>query len=129
MKALKITLLVVLIFAAGFAAGVVTTRIAVRHFVQRAIAQPGLIRERVERNLDRRLSLDADQKKQVHDILVDTQSQIRTLREQARPQFTGILSNAEEQISAVLTPEQQKQFERYLAERRQILQPKEETHP
>ena len=54
MKTFKLIVLIGLIFCAGFLAGIVTTRIAVRHFIQRAIAQPELVRERIERGLDRR---------------------------------------------------------------------------
>jgi len=46
------------------------------------------------------------------------------LRQQVRPEFTNIVSDAQKEISAVLTPEQEKRFERYRAERQQFFQPK-----
>ena len=124
MKTFKLIVLIGLIFCAGFLAGVVTTRIAVWHFIQRAIAQPDLVRERIERGLDRRLGLDAEQQKQLHEILLDAHTQINSLRQQYQPQFAGIISGTQEKISAILTPEQQKRFERYRDEHREIFRPR-----
>lgn len=124
MKTLKIVLLIALIFVAGFAAGVVTTRLVVRHFIQRAIAHPELVRAWLERGLDRRLRLDAGQQRQAHDILIDAHAQINALREQVRPQFSEIVTNTQEKISAILTPEQQKLFDSFRAEHREIFQPR-----
>jgi hypothetical protein len=124
MKTFKLIALITLIFAAGFAAGIVATRIAVRHFIQRAIAHPELVRERIERGLDRRLGLDTEQQRQAHEILLDAHTQIDALRQQVQPEFTGIISNTQEKISAILTPEQQKLFERYRAEHSEIFRPR-----
>jgi hypothetical protein len=122
MKTLKLTLLIALIFGAGVAAGVVSTRLVVRHFIQRAIAQPDLARAYLERGLDRRLRLDAEQQKQAHEILLDAHAQIKALRQQFQPEFAGIISNTQGKISAILTPEQQKLFERYRAEHQEIFE-------
>ncbi|MEI9963216.1 MAG: hypothetical protein WDM76_19510 [Limisphaerales bacterium] len=65
------------------------------------------MRERIEHNLHRRLRLNADQQKQIHGILLDAHTQIKTLRQQFQPEFNGIISNAQAQISVLLTPEQQ----------------------
>jgi hypothetical protein len=124
MKTFKLIVLIGLIFAAGFLGGVVTTRIAVRHFIQRAIAHPELVREWIERGLDRRLKLDTEQQTQVHEILLDAHTHISDLHQQYQPQFAGIIGSAQEKISAILTPEQQKQFERYREEHREIFRPK-----
>jgi hypothetical protein len=124
MKTFKLIVLIALIFVAGFAAGVVTTRVVVRHFIQRAIAQPELVRNWFERSLDRRLDLDGEQQKQAHEILLDTHTQIKGLRQQFQPEFYGIISNASGKLSAILTPEQQKLFNNYRAEHREIFQPR-----
>jgi hypothetical protein len=124
MKTFKLIVLIGLIFCAGFLAGIVTTRIVVRQFIQRAIAQPELVRERIEQGLDRRLGLDVEQQKQLHEILLDAHTQLSSLREQYQPQFAGIISNAQEKISAMLTPEQEKRFERYRDEHREFFRPR-----
>jgi hypothetical protein len=122
MKTLKLILLIALIFVAGFAAGVVTTRLVVRHIIQRALAQPDFAREYLERGLDRRLGLDAEQQRQAHEILLDAHTQIKALRQQFQPEFCGIVTNTQMKISAILTPEQQELFERFRAEHREIFQ-------
>lgn len=122
MKKMKPILLVVLIFVAGFAAGVVTTRLAVRRFVQRAITQPDLMREKIERDLGRKLQLDAAQRESVQKILAGTQARIKALRREVQPQFAGVIQDAANEISAVLTPEQRERFEKFRAENAQILQ-------
>jgi len=124
MKAIKLIVLIALIFVAGFAAGVVTTRLVVRHFIQRALTQPEFAREYVERSLDRRLHLDAQQQNQVHEILLDSHSQIKELRRQFQPEFSGIVTNTQARISAILTPEQEELFGRYRAEHREIFPPR-----
>ncbi len=103
MKTLKLIVLIALIFRGGFAAGVVTTRMVVRHFVQRAITQPDLVRTWIERGLDRRLQLNPEQQKQAHEILLDAHLQMKALRQQFQPEFVGIISNAQGRISAILT--------------------------
>ena len=112
MKRLKVWLLLGLIFAAGFISGVVCTRVVVRHIVSRAIEHPELVRIRIERYLSRKLDLDADQRRQVSAILMESQTRLRDVRQSVQPQFQEIFSNAEEQVSALLTPAQREQFKK-----------------
>ncbi|HLP77832.1 MAG TPA: hypothetical protein VK327_13045, partial [Candidatus Paceibacterota bacterium] len=81
MKRFKVWLLLVLVFLAGFAGGMVVTRGMVRHFVRNAIANPDVVRNRIERDINRKLRLDARQRKEVHQILVESHRQIRDLRQ------------------------------------------------
>lgn len=123
MKKLKPLLLVLLIFVAGFAAGVVTTRIAVRRFVQRAIAQPELLREKIAQDLTRKLRLDAGQQEKVQQILAAAHARIQAARQEAQPQFLGAVRDAAVEINAVLTPEQREQFAQYRAANRRFFAP------
>ena len=123
MKALKLSLLVALIFLAGVATGVVGTRIAIRHWVSSAIQRPEKVQMLLERNLSRRLHLDARQRVEVHRILTEARGQLRDLRQEYRPQHVAIITNTEAQISAILTPEQQARFKRMQRENRRYLQP------
>jgi cell division protein FtsL len=115
MKKLKPLLLVLLIFVAGFAAGVVTTRVAVRRFVQRAIAQPELMREKIQQDLTRKLQLDAGQQDKVKKILATAHARIQAARQEVQPQFIGAVRDAAGEINAVLTPEQRERFAQYRA--------------
>ena len=121
MKALKISLLVGLIFLAGVAVGVVGTRVAIRHWMRTAIQRPETVQTLVERRLKWRLRLDATQQAQVHEILTGTREQFAELRREYRPQVMVIVSNADAQISAVLTPAQQQRYERFKEENRALL--------
>src|SRR6266567_3750910 len=102
MKTLKVILVLTLVFLAGAAGGVVATRVAIRHFVARAIADPDMVRERVERQLVRKLNLDRAQRVQTAAALRQAHEQLKALRAQFQPQFTNIVETARSQINAVL---------------------------
>jgi Spy/CpxP family protein refolding chaperone len=125
MKTFKLFLLVTLVFLAGAVAGVVGTRIAIRHWVNTAIQRPQNFQMLLERNLRWQLRLDARQRVQVHRILTGSRGQLRDLRQEYRPQVVAILTNTESQISAILTPEQEARFERMQQENRRFFPPPE----
>jgi hypothetical protein len=123
MKTFKLSLLVALVFLAGVVAGVVGTRIAIRHWVSTAIQHPENFQLLLERNLRWQLRLDARQRVEVHRILTGARVQLRDLRQGYRPQVVAVLTNTETQISAILTPEQQLRFERMQRENRRFFPP------
>lgn len=125
MKTFKLLLLIGLVFLAGVVAGVVGTRIVIRHWVRSAIQRPQLVQTLIERRLNRQLRLDVNQQAQVHQILTDARGQLKGLRQEYRPQVVLIVSNADVEISALLTPAQQKRFEKMKEENRAFLQPAE----
>src|SRR4051794_1222016 len=102
MKRFKVWLLLALVFLAGFAGGIVATRVAVRHFVRQAMDKPELVRNKVERDLNRKLRLDVGQREQVRQILRQSHEQLRKLRREYQPQFAGILQTTRKDIAAVL---------------------------
>ena len=120
MKTFKLMVLVALVFLAGVAAGVVGTRMAIRHWVNTAVQRPENFQFLLERKLRWQLHLDSRQRVEVHRILTDTRVQLRDLRKEYRPQVLAVLTNTEAQISAVLTPEQEAQFERMQQENRRF---------
>jgi len=126
MKTFKLLLLVGLVFLAGVVAGVVGTRIAIRHWMRLAIDRPQMVQRLIERRLDRQLRLDANQRTRVHQILTDTRGQLKGLRQEYRPQVVLIVSNADVEISTLLTPAQQQRFEKMKQNNREFLQPVEE---
>jgi hypothetical protein len=123
MKTFKLLALVTLVFLAGVAAGVVGTRLVIRHWVNTAVQRPENFQLLLERNLRRQLRLDALQRVEVHRILTDTRVQLRDLRQEYRPQVVAVLTNTEAQISAILTPEQQARFEQMQQQNQHFLQP------
>lgn len=123
MSKIKPILLLVLVFFAGMAIGVVGTRMVVRRIVQEAIKNPDAVRVFLEHRLDRRLKLDAGQQAQLHDILMNAHQEIKDLRQEYRPRFNLIVTEADGKIDAILTPEQQERFEKFKAENPMIWQP------
>jgi hypothetical protein len=122
MKNFKSILLLALMFLAGVVIGVVATRSVVRHVVREAILHPEKAQAVMERNFTRRLRLDDGQQVKLHQILSDAHGQLKDLRQQYRPQLVEIFSNANGQIIALLTPEQQRRFERLQLENHPLLQ-------
>jgi len=123
MKTFRLLLLVGLVFLAGVVAGVVGTRIAIRHWLSSAITRPQMVQTFIERRLERQLQLDASQQAQVRQILTDARGQLRELRQEYRPQAVMIVSNADAKISALLTPAQATRFEKMKQRNRAFLQP------
>jgi Spy/CpxP family protein refolding chaperone len=122
MKNLKSILLLALVFFAGVVIGVVATRSVVRHVVREAILHPEKAQAVIERSLTRKLRLDNGQQVKLHQILSDAHGQLKDLRQQYRPQLVEIFSNANGQIIALLTPEQQARFEKLKLENHPLLQ-------
>ena len=125
MKTFKLLLLVGLVFLAGVVAGVVGTRIALRHWMRSAILRPQMVETFIERRLKWQLQLNADQQAQVHQILADARGQLRELRQEYRPQVVEVVSNADAEISALLTPAQRERFEKMKQRNRAFLRPEE----
>jgi len=121
MKTLKVLAALVLVFGAGLVVGVVATRVVTRIVIRRALTHPELVRNRIERELARKLKLDAGQEAKVHVVLVDSQRQLRELRMEFQPQLSLILSNASAGISDTLNPEQLGKFEKMKEQNRRLL--------
>lgn len=124
MKKLKPWLVILLVFVAGFAAGVVVTRGIVRRVVTVALTNPDRVRDLIEKRVASRLKLEATQREKVRQILSDSQEDLKTLRVKTAPEFLAIVSNAEARVSVLLTPEQRERFEKLREENRRIWQPR-----
>ena len=112
MNRLKPWLLLVLVFFSGFAAGIVVTRASVRHFVQRAVKDPDFMRQRIEHRMAVRLRLDSQQRIRLHEILLNAQSDLKSLRSDFQPRFQAVMQHTHTEIASTLTPEQRLRFER-----------------
>jgi hypothetical protein len=124
MKKLKVWLVVAAVFVSGFAAGVVVTRGVVRHFVRAIATNPDRMRGLIEKRLTARLRLDPEQHQKVSQVLTNTEGELKALRREFAPRFVAILTNAESEISVVLTPEQRERFKKFREENRQLWQPR-----
>ena len=125
MKTFKVAGLVILIFVAGFAGGVVATHIFVRNKVQYNVAHPNYARTNIEFSfqvrLNRRLDLNPRQREEVQKILKDTREKMRDVREEFQPKMNTISLEARTNIYSVLKPDQQDRFAEFLEENRPFL--------
>lgn len=126
MNKAKPWLVLILVFIAGFAGGVVTTRAVVRRVIQAAVDHPNLVQMQVERTIDRRLRLDREQRQRVHDYLDHAHDELRSLRLKFQPDFQAIMTEASSNIDSTLTPEQRIRFEKLKEEKRHLWQPRAE---
>ena len=129
MKTFKVIGLIGLVFLAGFAGGVVATRMIVRQMAYAAAHPVGSSAGNVEANLDRKLRLTDDQRQQIHEILKTSREKLRDVREEFQPQFNSVVLDARTNISALLKPEQQRRFDQFLANNRQFLPIREMPQP
>jgi Spy/CpxP family protein refolding chaperone len=120
-KTLKVIGLIALVFLAGFAGGVVATKMVVRQMAYAAAHPVGSSAGKVEANLDHKLRLTDDQRQQIHEILKTSREKLRDVREEFQPQFNAVVFDARTNIANVLRPEQQRRFEQFLADNRQFL--------
>lgn len=121
MKTFKVIGLLALVFIAGFAGGVVATRMMVRRMVTQAMAHPEVVRVNIEKNLNTRLRLDPAQRDHVHKVLKDSHDKVRAVREEYQPKLNAIAMDTRTNIVSVLRPAQQDRFEEFLADNRQFL--------
>lgn len=111
-----------LVFTAGIALGAVGTRMIVQRDIRQMVANPGIVRDRIELQLVRRLRLDPAQRQRVNQVLARAQKQLRDTRVQVQPRLQEITSNAQADINVILTPVQRQEFERLKEENRPGLQ-------
>jgi len=116
MKYLKPIILILLVFIAGICVGIVGTRYEVRRSIRQAVRQPELVRLRIERDLTRKLDLDPAQQAKLDEILVNTQQQVATARQERQPRYRAIFAETQRRVSEILTPEQREKFEKIQAE-------------
>jgi hypothetical protein len=107
----KAILGVVLIFAFGFASGMICTSIIAQRKLTAFLKHPGAVAEAaLEKRLERNLKLDPDQKTKIHALFLDNLQQRRELSAQIRPQTQMLNLQTFQQIQAVLRPDQQALF-------------------
>jgi Spy/CpxP family protein refolding chaperone len=119
MNKTKAFLAVMLVFIFGFAGGALVTHMVdqSRHETfARGGHQPR--EDMLLKRLTSKLDLDSRQQEKVRTIIHDTQLAMQQIRRQSRPHIEGVLTEGQQRISALLTPEQNDKFEKILAERK-----------
>lgn len=120
MKKLRPVYCILVIFFLGVLCGALGTHLYYSCRMDSIICARGQSREeRLVNRLDRSLDLDARQREQVRAIVHETQEEVRKVRRQFRPQMEEIIGKAQVKINALLSPEQQKKYEKIIAERKE----------
>ena len=116
MKKTKLTLLLLAAMLAGVCIGffgysaIISARI--RHFSQ----MPANMPEHVTQKLTERLKLDATQQEKVRAVLTTYDSRMQETRAKSQSMFDSLLAEMSLKIDQYLTPEQQKEHQKLLAE-------------
>lgn len=103
-------LLMVAVFAAGLGIGAGGALLFARNQLVALIQHPELAMPEMARLLGRRLSLTPDQVRRVEEILVARQRQMDAIRRQMSPQISAELNKIDEEVGAVLDPQQRAQW-------------------
>lgn len=104
------TLVLILTFGAGFAAGLFTGHMtALRVF--RPERLPEFATRAIVGRLDRQLDLTDAQRKQVEEIIHRRHRAISEIRGNVHPQIRVQIEKTNQEITRVLTPQQRKKFE------------------
>ena len=100
-----------LVFLAGAAVGAFAVRTAVRAEVNQAQTHPEKSQVFLERNFVHRLELDEHQQARLHEILSDSRRQLDQLHHTIQPRVNAVLRTTDDNIAALLTPEQLVRYE------------------
>jgi len=118
-SSLSIALYVLLIFAAGVAAGALGQRLASSHVVSADSAPrtPDQWRAKYVAEVRHRLSLDSSQETKLNKILDVTRARYNEVRERNRPEMKRIHDEQIESIREVLTDKQKAEYAKFILEK------------
>lgn len=107
----KAQLIIIATFLLGGFTGGLATYLVQKQQRQNATTVISIVSE-----IDKRISLQRDQRRQVETILQDTRQQNKELKEQLRPQYEAIRQSARAKIRSLMSAEQQAGFDQYMQE-------------
>lgn len=122
MSRTKALVAVTALFLIGVLVGVLATHV----FYLRAMRRPGAMADFALRfmanDLDRRLHLSNEQRRQLDEELRTTRADIETLRHRMTPEFLAILDRTRQRVEPILTPEQRRAWETFREENRRRIE-------
>lgn len=120
MKNWKAILGITLVFLLGVAAGSLGTIQVARHKFR---DNPGpFIREQIFRRMAAELELDNTQRRQLRQIMIETQTELRDARKQFDPQMREILRRMDDKVRAILVNSQRARYNELVRDRRRMLE-------
>jgi hypothetical protein len=105
-----------IILLAGMLAGAAITLLAVKHFARQRPMPPEGAVVRILQQIGPRLRLSPEQSQQIDPILRRHIANLDRIREQGRDQISEELKQMNEELSVVLTEDQQRRWQRYMEE-------------
>lgn len=116
---------VIALFLVGVVVGALGANLVLRrHLLRPSGGGPGGPGGRMSgaaAELQRRLDLTPDQRRQVEAILADSHRESAALWSDLRPRLVAIVERASDRIDQILAPQQRVEFQRYRSERRDHL--------
>ena len=115
----KSILAVMLVFILGAVSGALVTHIIHQARFESFTSGGRPAREdMLVKRLTDKLSLNGQQQEKVKTIVHETQLAMQQIRRQSRPQIEAVLTESQQRISVLLTPDQRDKFEKIIAERK-----------
>jgi Spy/CpxP family protein refolding chaperone len=100
-----------LIIIAAFTLGIVVGASGQYLFLYKSLSKPTNSNQEVLDSLTREVKLTNVQRRQVEQIMNDSQAKYQELRIQTRPQYDAVRNETRKRISSILTPEQLSLYE------------------
>jgi len=105
-------LLALAIFVCGILVGGGLTFKVITSGYKRSFQDPAVLAEQITHRMKRRLDLTDDQAIQVRRIILEQQKALQALRKELRPRLDGQIEKTRQELTAVLTPEQARKWEK-----------------
>jgi Spy/CpxP family protein refolding chaperone len=120
-------LLALIIFIAGVGVGSGLTYRNVSGHFKKHFQEPSTLADKITHRMKRRLDLTDEQTVQVRKILLENLKEFQSIRAKVRPQLEAQLEKTQNELEAVLTPEQSKKLELRIHELRKFWLPPEKS--
>jgi len=115
----KSFLAILLVFLLGATSGALVTHMIDQNRFESFAKGGRPPREEVlVKRLTDKLGLDSQQQEKVKVIVHETQLSMQQIRRQSRPQIESVLTESQQRISVLLTPDQRDKFNKIIAERK-----------
>ena len=112
---LRTVLLATAIFVCGALVGGGLTFKIIASGYKRSFQEPAVLAEDITHRMKRRLDLSDDQVQQVRRIILEQQMAFQSLRKEFRPRLEDLIEKTRQELAAVLTPEQARNWEKRFA--------------
>jgi len=119
MKKWKAVLSILFVFVLGAVTGALVTHKICQQRIESIIAdEPRTTREFIVQRLSHELHLDSAQTEQLRLIVRETRTEMKSLRQQIRPELEKVLAHSQDKVRAILRPDQLEMYEKIISRHR-----------